>query len=87
MKAGRKGEGGRSKKLEGNMMHGSKLGTGGKGQHVRRVNAVEEDRMLGDVGDRGKRDIGCSDHPGLKREMSMSESREKDEEKRATGLQ
>lgn len=47
MKAGRKGEGGRSKKLEENMMHGSKLETGGKGQRVRRVNIVEEDRMMG----------------------------------------
>lgn len=61
MKAGRKGEGGRSKKLEENMMHGSKLETGGKGQHVRRGNIVEEDRMMGDVGDRGKRDICCSE--------------------------
>lgn len=51
MKAGRKGEGGRSKTEE-NMMHGSKVETGGKGQHVRRGNIVE-DRMMGDVGDRG----------------------------------
>lgn len=47
MKAGRKGEGGRSKKLEQNMMHGNKLETGGKGQHERQVNVVEEDGMMG----------------------------------------
>lgn len=86
MKAGRKGEGGRGKKLEENMMHGSRLETGGKGQPGRRVNVVVEDRMMGDVGDRGKRDICCCSYPGLKREMSMC-NLQKDGEDPAIGLQ
>lgn len=86
MEAGRKGEGGRSKKLEENMMHGSKLETGGKGQPVRRANVVE-DRMMGDVGgDRAKRDICCCWYPGPKRERSMPSSTEKDGKNRAKGL-
>lgn len=81
MKAVRKGEGGRSQKLEENMMHGGKLETGGKGQRVRRVNIVEEDRMMGGCRRKETEERGTSVALSiLKREMSMSWSTEKDGE-------